>query len=250
MGTPNYPDDWADQWNRMRTGLQAAMTAARARVKYARIAAAEILVGEQPGRRIVVNPEGAATPSIRFYPEGVPENYAEILGSADPDSPGFTRMLLNTMTQAPHTQLLIDKDQFRATMRDERGTVNGGTLELNRNAVNVGFVSTATQSRMQFQANGVTAHYGRWSNTGLTNSQTGIFAGQVLQGSGSGSTWTDLAIGYGVTMASPMVAVATIKNTGAQAPFAHYVTAESVTGFTMRVEGSHAFYANFWCFRT
>ncbi|MFC6884679.1 MULTISPECIES: hypothetical protein [Actinomadura] len=249
MGTPNYPDDWADQWNQMRTGIQAAMTAARARVKFAKIAAAELIVGTLTGRRIVINPEGGAEPSIRFYPEGIPENYAEIWGRADPDSPGYTRLVLSTTQTAANTQVRLDKDQFRAMTFDAEGVADGGTLDVRRDAVDVGFVYTDVQSRFRFLNDGLTLHYGRWWNYADGGPQQGIFTGQVRSGDGSGGAWTDLAIGYGATRASATVPVVTVYNTANDAPFAWKLQAASTAAFTVRVEGSHAFYANFWCFR-
>ncbi|GAA2618706.1 hypothetical protein SMC26_40265 [Actinomadura fulvescens] len=250
MGTPNYPADWAGELNRIKGGVKDALTAARTRVKFARIAAAELVVGVLTGRRIVINPEGSSRPIIRFYPDDGTD-YAEIWGRTNPDDPAITRLLINTAADAVgYSQVRVDRDRLYLSLFDAENAPAGGAVNLTRDRVDLGFVYTPTQARFAFDKDGFTQHYGRWTTWTNLGPQVGIFAGQVLKDAGSGGTYTDLAIGYGATLASDAIVVATIKNTAAQPPFAHYVAAESRTGFTVRCEGSHAFYANFWVFRS
>lgn len=154
-GTPPYPGDWATKFKALEAKVQAAFTAAQSRVKFAKILAAALIVGADGGRRIVINPEDlGANVSIRFYPEGVAEDYAEILGRPDPDSPGFTRLVINTPMTALSGQIRVDKDNLRMATYDATNTSDGGMIDITRTFVDVGFPYTAITAFTQYTPDG------------------------------------------------------------------------------------------------
>lgn len=154
-GTPPYPPDWASKIKALEEKVKAAFTAAQSRVKFAKILAAALTVGAEGGRRIVINPSGlGGNVSIRFFPEGAPVDYAEILGIPDPDSPGFTRLVINTPMTSPSGQIRVDKDNLRMATYDASNLSDGGIIDITRTAVQVGFVYTPTPCYAYFHPDG------------------------------------------------------------------------------------------------
>lgn len=68
MGTPNYPRDWATEWNRVQTGVRTAMTAARTRIRFGSIEASDIII--RGGSLKITDDAGDTVVHVGKLPDG------------------------------------------------------------------------------------------------------------------------------------------------------------------------------------
>ncbi|TDD90767.1 hypothetical protein [Actinomadura rubrisoli] len=93
MGTPKYPDDWAARFAALENGVKDALTAARSRVKFARLLAQMLTVGEG-NDRIEIDPTSR---TITFYLTGPEVPAARLLAS---EGTGYTVLVMASTHQA------------------------------------------------------------------------------------------------------------------------------------------------------
>ena len=154
MGTPNYPSDWATSWSRVQTTVKAAMTAARSRVKFAKIIAAALQVGAEIGNRIVFNASDSAWPEVRFYPN-VGDNYASIQGR--PGVPGEVTLTLDSGVNDKNTargQLEMQPGAIWIKILTPNGSAGqGGRIEATEDYAITGFDDPDRASAYWFYRN-------------------------------------------------------------------------------------------------
>lgn len=191
-----------------------------------------------------------AFPSIRFYPDSG-DNYSEISSRSD-IFPGEATLLITTGVNAAETAASLVEIAagfiLAAIFDPTRSSYNGGKLELAESYATVGIDSPAGVQHWLFDVtNDWTKHIGSWPNFNTAGSTDGLFTGTV---SDSGPV-SAIIVGYGATMASQTVPVATFMAGGAVATTHTWrITAFGLTDFTLTWATLTSGRVDFWCFRT
>ena len=130
------------------------------------------------------------------------------------------------------------------------GLVDGGKVVLYRDGVLISHQPNGGEETLiglGWPYTGKISMWGKWPNVAGGGPVDALNTGAIsLPGTSSGVT-----IGYGATMASVMAPVTTVvDNPGT--PYAHVVSSNSSTGFTvsLAVNSNGAWTLNFWAFRT
>lgn len=269
MGLPVYPPDLAAWMRRIEAQLRALHAAAQSRIRYEKILAALLAVGEG-GSRVEISP--GPPPSIRWYPlDGESANYSEI--TSDPDIvAGEATLLIKSGLNSGGTAMTIYRQSgglIRARVLDADGNIStGGTLEVTGLSCELGFrpamVSTGgggyvygdhnlaelgfdddagNRNRLTFTTNYM-QYFGKFPDFVNQGSSAGLFTGTVAGTSGASS----VSISYGPTMDSSMVPLYSVQD---DVVHSSALTSASTTGFTVTISpaANGPWNVFFWCFR-
>ncbi|MCC5580574.1 hypothetical protein IMZ11_33650 [Microtetraspora sp. AC03309] len=202
-GVPTFTDRWAEEYQRLRGTVLAAMTAARSHVKYAKIVAAEVTVAALTGHRIIINPAGDDKPAIWLIPASGGGNVSKIR-SLDTVYPGEAVLSITSGVNQAGTasaELQLGSESVRMQIRDPDGTGNnGGFADWGSQAASFGYRNDGgSQNYFRFGEN-ICRHFGKWDDYGSLASNAGLLWGSTTIG-GSNLGWI---IVYPHTMDSNM----------------------------------------------
>lgn len=229
-GQPVFTDQFAEEYNRLRSTVVAAMTAARGRIKFAKLVAAQLLVSSATGHRIIVNPDGATDPEIWLVPSGTGTNYSRIRSRNNVNA-GEAVLQITSGENAAGTasaELLLGSGSVRMQIHDENGVGdNGGYADWGLSRARFGFLNGSTDNYFDFSASSISRHHGQWDDFGSMPGDAGILSGSWSLASG----FAGVIIHYGTSMDSNMGPVATIRD-GAQNPnFDWCITSSTTSSF-------------------
>lgn len=219
------------------------------------------------GQRIEINPGGTGLPEIRFFPTNG-SNYAFI--NAVGGGSGGAYIGLNSGTFRLRDQdsafrlYLTDYVSTLETIRTDTQEPWGGAVRMAAEGASLvylsqsqlhGYVYASEQGASLGRRNddgstseiwiaGSAVQYrGTWTNYWYAEPDYGLFTGTVQM-----NDWNGMSLGYGPTMASDMVPIATIRDS--QAWHRWMISVSNRTGFTMALDSnSPDGSVGFWCFR-
>ncbi|MEU4511786.1 hypothetical protein AB0G05_20020 [Nonomuraea wenchangensis] len=215
------------------SGLEAYNASSVQTVSISSASGAVSIVGQLAtgvtGRRIVVNPAGAADPEIRFMP-GTGTNYARIWT----DTEAAIRLYSGNSPDGTRRSEVIQRgDEWRMHMvQTANGLAGGGYMFAQPNQLEVGYNDTAGRLNRFLFNNG-----GAGSTTGYTAFR-GTFtyeaaAGLVMFSRNLTTAAASHFVGFIVTLESAPRVVITADNPN-PARLVFHVTSPSTTGFTLR----------------
>lgn len=246
-GEPNYTDDFASEWQRLRGLAMAAITAARSRERFATIVAAAVDVTSRTGHRIVINPDGDSKPALWLIPTGGGGNVSKIR-SLDDVNVGEAVLSLTSGVNLAGTasaELELGSGSVRMQIHHADGTGdNGGFADWNEDYAKFGFIDGSHDNYFQFNANEVSRHFGQWDDFGSVPSNAGISCGSITIG-GAG---TSASVSYSTTMDSNMGPVVTLRS-GAGAAMAWCLTGSNTSGFDVKWVTATSVALYLWGFR-
>lgn len=226
------------------------------------------------GRRLVVNPTDATKPEIRFYPStgsaygllsawdqtGVPGTDAAVQLKTSDDANGvfsvvgmdtsiatFGRYELGTSGTSYYGNggfVRASDDGLLGGWFSGEGGDFGGIVEATSTLGTVGYFGAAADTNyLECSSDGITRHYGTWSDFPVAETNRGIFTGSTGLTGG-----TVVNIDYGPTMDSQLLPLYTVRDDIVHSSAA---TGADADGFQITVSpagnGSWALY--FWAFR-
>ncbi len=229
-GQPVLTDQWAAEYNRLRSTVVAALTAARARIKFAKLVAAQLLVSSATGHRIIINPDDATDPEIWLIPAGSGTNYSRIR-SRDNVNSGEAVLQITSGRNAANTasaELMLGSGSVRMQIHDEDGSGdNGGYADWGLSRARFGFINGSTDNYFDFSSSSISRHHGQWDDFGDLTSDAGIMSGSWTVASG----FVGVIIHYGVTMDSNMGPVADVRDGAATPNFDWCLTSSTQSDF-------------------
>lgn len=232
MLAATFTDKWAEEYNRLRSTVQAAMTASRAHVRYAKIVAAAIDVTSATGHRIVLNPAGDDKPAIWLIPANGGGNVSKIRSLDDVNTGEAVLSITSGQNAAGNAsaELQLGSGSVRMQIHDADGSGdNGGFADWNQSYAKFGFLNGSDDNYFQFSSNQVSRHFGQWDDFGSLPSNAGLLWGSITIG-GSGTSAT---ISYPASMDSNMGPIVSLRS-GAGSAMAWCITASNTSYFEVR----------------
>jgi hypothetical protein len=206
--------------------------------------------------RLVVNPVGVGQPEIRCYTDYSATDYSSIGAFASGFVPGL--LFQSSAENAGATVLSLDDSSAYIGYNTGFGhslaigatdtrlqTNNKGYWIVNDTYTQIGFDITegsASSSMLKFHDTGLVRLVGKFNNYVAASSKDAVFTGSVSISGVSGVSLT-----YGATMASTMVPLVTLVDSGAAK--STQISASSTTGFTASFSASASGAVNIWSYR-
>jgi hypothetical protein len=229
-GQPVLTDQWAQEYNRLRSTVVAAMTAARARIKFAKLVAAQLLVSSATGHRIIINPDDATDPEIWLVPADSGTNYSRIR-SRDNINAGEAVLQITSGENAGGTasaELELGSGSVRMQIHDSDGSGdNGGYADWGLSRARFGYLNGSTDNYFDFSASSISRHHGQWDDFGSLPGDAGILSGSWTLASG----FVGATVHYPTTMDSNMGPVASLRDGAANPNFDHCLTASTQSSY-------------------
>ncbi|MFG2076985.1 hypothetical protein [Nonomuraea maritima] len=215
------------------SGLEAYNASSVQTVSISSTSGAVSIVGQLAtgvtGRRIIVNPAGAADPEIRFMP-GTGTNYARIWTDAE----AAIRLYSGTSTDGTRRSEVIQRgDEWRMHMvQTADGLAGGGYMFAQPNQLEVGYNDTAGRlNRWLFNNGGAGSATGYTAFRGTFNYESA--AGLVMFSRNLTTAAASHFVSFIVTLQSAPRVLITADNP-IPARLVLHVTSPSTTGFTLR----------------
>lgn len=238
--------------SRQRGTIGAIWTAARARIRFAKLVAAQLLVSSATGHRIIINPDGAVDPEIDLVPSGTGTNYSRIR-SRNNINPGEAVLQITSGQNAAGTasaELLLGSGSVRMQIHDENGAGdNGGYADWGLQRARFGFINGSTDNYFDFSSSSISRHHGQWDDFGSMTGDAGILSGSWTLASG----FAGAIVHYPTTMDSNMGPVAALRDGARNPNFYHCLTSSTTSSYDHDWSLGGGVYSGkagyFWSFR-
>ena len=240
MAAPtSYPDNVMTRLAALERMVDRLLYAAQAHEPYTRLVAGQLMVGNNaPGRRILLNPDGASLTSAEmwFLPSGVTEaNPAKISVEESGTYPGEA---VFTMTSGSSSDAMARFQQasgeiFMQVLDEDGLSPNGGYAYWGKSQAVFGYLDGSNNNYFNFSANGVSRHFGQWDDFGSLDSNAGLLWGSLTTSSGN-----DYTIFYPSTMASNMGPILGLRPANASPLISWQITASNTSSMSFAWSGT------------